>query len=130
MLSDQDEKWVAKDMMSELDGLVVLVLFAIRIGLPIALTLAFGYWLERKLQPEKRSEWPGTGTVTRRPVHSPKVIRLYCWDVMRCRATERAQCAAFKYPDLPCWLALQVDGDKVRQECFTCELYRPQKIAA
>src|SRR5512135_3578454 len=99
--------------------LAVLVLFAIRIAIPIAITLAFGHWLEKKLQPhEEKVEKPVIEVVRRE--RASKIIQLHCWDLNRCEASKRAQCAACQHPELPCWLALQVEGGKVRQECFTC----------
>lgn len=111
-----------------IDTLVILIMFGLRIGVPIALTLAFGYWLEKKLAPRDEAQ---TETVQPRIVKpSGKIIQLHCWDLERCDPTKRAQCAAFKHPELPCWLALQAEGEKVREECFTCALYKTQQIAA
>src|SRR5512142_912848 len=41
-----------------IDGLVVIGMFIIRIGLPIGIVLAFGYWLQRRLRPEDFEETP------------------------------------------------------------------------
>ncbi|MGE5262515.1 MAG: NrfD/PsrC family molybdoenzyme membrane anchor subunit [Acidobacteriota bacterium] len=41
-----------------IDGLVVVGMFIIRIGLPIGIVLAFGYWLQRRLRPEDFEEAP------------------------------------------------------------------------
>ncbi len=116
-------------MMPELvEGGIVLLLFALRIGIPIAVTLAFGYWLERKLRPQQEpAETVEKIQVTRK---ASNVIRLHCWDIKRCDAGKRAQCAACRHPELPCWLALQVEGNKVREQCFTCAFYKPQIQAA
>ncbi len=112
-----------------IDAVTVLVMFGLRIGVPLILTLAFGYWLERKLSAGREAEQEET--VSPRIVKSSeKIIQLHCWDIKRCDTATRAQCAAFKHPELPCWLALQAEGEKVREECFTCALYKPQAIAA
>ena len=112
-----------------LDAVTVILMFALRVGLPLALTLAFGYWLEKKLAPSREQEQEQRPAL--RIVKSDnKVIQLHCWDIKRCDSATRAQCAAAKHPELPCWLALQADGNKVREECFTCALYKPQSIAA
>ncbi len=117
-------------MQEQPDGVIILLLFAVRIGVPIVLTLAFGYWLERQLRPpeEKHAMRAEMERLSRQP--SPKVVRLQCWNLMHCDSAQRAQCATSRYPDLPCWLALQVDGSKVREECFTCQLYTPEALAA
>ncbi len=112
-----------------IDGITVLIMFGLRVGVPLVLTLAFGYWLEKKLSPRREEEQEQT--VAPRIVRSSeKIIQLHCWDIKRCDTATRAQCAAFKHPELPCWLALQAEGEKVREECFTCALYKPQAIAA
>lgn len=107
-----------------IDALVILLMFAVRIGVPVALTLVVGYWLEKKLAPSQEMRTRAHTT------RSAKIITLHCWDVKKCSSTQRAQCAAFRRPDLPCWLALQVAGDKVRPECYTCAFYKPERIAA
>lgn len=117
-------------MQEQSGGIIVLLLFAVRIGVPVVLTLAFGYWLERKLRPpeEKHTMRVKIELLPRPP--SSKVVRMHCWNLMHCDSAQRAECAAFKHPDLPCWLALQVDAGKVREECFTCQLYKPEAMAA
>ena len=111
--------------------LIVLGMFVLRVGVPVAVTLALGYWLEKKLRPpgEEKENMPVKVELMPRG-QSPKIIQLHCWDVNRCEATQRTQCAASRHPDLPCWLSLQVEGYKIREECFTCRLYRAPKIAA
>lgn len=101
---------------------VVISMFVLRVGVPIALTFMLGKWLEKKLAPPKaKSE----------SAHAKsKIIQLHCWDVKRCAPTVRAQCAAYQHPQLPCWLALQAEGGQVRAECFNCAFYKPQTIAA
>lgn len=113
------------------NSLIVLGMFLLRIGVPVAITLAFGYWLEKKLRPPEQSQENGTiqPEITPR-TRSSKIIQLHCWDLKHCEGAKRAQCAASRHPDLPCWLALQVEGEKVREECFTCGLYKTHDIAA
>ncbi len=111
-----------------LEAAIVLLLFVVRIGVPIALTLAFGHWLERKLRPgQEPVEMIEKVQVTHK---ASNIIRLHCWDIKRCDGFRRAQCAACHHPELPCWLALQVEGNKVREQCFTCAFYKPQVRAA
>lgn len=111
-----------------LDTATVIFMFILRIGLPLAVTLAFGYWLEKKLNPQE-IQIKKEARVTQSGKRG-NIIHLHCWDVKRCEQAQRAQCAAYKHPELPCWLALQVEGDKINEQCFTCALYKPQAIAA
>lgn len=110
---------------ASIEALIVLLMFAIRIGIPIAATLAIGYWLEKKLQP--REEKPAAKLEL---MKKSKIIQLHCWDFKKCEPEQMARCAAYAHPELPCWLALQVEGFKVRPECFTCALYKPDTKAA
>ncbi len=110
--------------MSELlEALVVLVMFVIRIGVPIAVTLAFGYWLEKKLRPREEP-----AAVRVHPLRAYSPTGSHCWDARHCASTQRALCAATRHPELPCWLALQVEGIKVREQCFTCAFYKTEAI--
>ena len=108
-----------------IDTIAILSMFALRIGLPIAPTLAVGVWLEKKLAPRERAAHPA-----RQSTRSAKIIQIHCWDIGKCASATRAQCAAHQHPDLPCWLALQVAGERVRAECYACAFYKPEKIAA
>lgn len=112
------------------NDLTLLAMCVVRIGIPIAITLALGYWLEKKLRsPEESTVHPVVKNELGRR-RAAKFFELHCWDLKGCDTTRRAECAAFQHPDLPCWLALQVEGDKLREECFTCELYKSEEIAA
>lgn len=113
-----------------IDTLIVILMFALRIGVPIAITVLIGRWLEKKLAlPEESQVEETKATATTRYTRSGKIIRVHCWEVKRCEPAKRAQCAAYKRPDLPCWLAIQAAGGKLREECFTCAFYKPQNIA-
>ncbi len=112
------------------ETIVVIGMFLLRIGVPVAITLALGYWLEKKLRPEEQKSDKIVNIETARRARSSKIIQLHCWDVRHCESTQRAQCAAYQHPELPCWLALQVAGDKVHEQCFSCALYKNQNIAA
>ena len=122
-----------------IDGLVILAMFFLRIGVPVVVTLGIGIWLEKKLRPQEtqvQQRQVRRGTIIPFPRisqgASPSAIpSAHCWDVKQCNPTAREQCAAYKRPDLPCWLALQAAGGKVRPECADCELYtKPERVVA
>jgi hypothetical protein len=113
-----------------IDTFVIFFMFFLRIGVPIILTLAFGYWLEKKLAPQEEIRKRGNELTIRPTARAGKIIKIHCWDIKRCDFARRAQCAAFQHPELPCWLALQAEGDRVREECFTCAFYKPETMAA
>jgi hypothetical protein len=107
----------------------VIILFAIRVAIPIAVTLAFGKWLEKKLQPQPDEATKAAAEAARR-ARLNTIVQLHCWDLKHCETNNVAKCAACQHPQLPCWLAIQVAGGKVREECFTCRLYRAELITA
>ena len=113
-----------------LDAFVLIIMVILRVGVPLALTLAFGYWLEKKLNPRAERQNGKIVQASRRITRSGKIIQVHCWDIKRCEHAKRAQCVAYQHPELPCWLALQAEGHAVREECFTCALYKPLKKAA
>jgi hypothetical protein len=77
---------------SFIQAAVVLGMFVVRIGVPIALTLALGYWLEKKLHPrEEQQEQAPQIKLVSRPAKSGKIIQLHCWDVRRCETTQRSR---------------------------------------
>jgi hypothetical protein len=109
-----------------IDTFVIVGMFLLRVGVPVALTIALGKWLEKRLKPREVEP----ELKARIPARSSNIISLHCWDVKRCDAATRAQCAAFKHAELPCWLALQMEGGAVRPQCFSCAFYKPQSMAA
>lgn len=118
-----------------LDVLVILGMFLLRIGVPIIVTLGIGIWLEKKLRPaesQKTTQPVRRGTIIPFPraqngARAAVPQLAHCWETKQCDITQRAQCPSYKRPDLPCWLALQAAGGKVRAECADCELYAPPR---
>ena len=122
-----------------IDGLVILAMFFLRIGVPIVVTLGIGIWLEKRLRPQEtrvQQREIRRGTIIPFPrvsqgASASSVPIAHCWDVKQCASAMREQCAAYNRPDLPCWLALQAAGGKVRAECADCELYsKPRRVVA
>ncbi len=113
-----------------IDTLVFLFMVALRIAVPLALTLIVGRWLEKKLAPREITLPDQQSKITRFTTRRNNIIQVHCWDIKRCQETRRAECAAYKRPELPCWLALQAEGEPVREQCYSCSLYKPHSNAA
>ena len=107
---------------------VVFALVVLRIGVPLAVAIAVGRWLERKLRPQDAKEiggrrgariiqFPGLKSA------SGMMREAHCWDVKQCDPAVRAECPAYRRPELPCWLAAQAAEGKFRDKCSTCDLY-------
>lgn len=119
------------------DVLAILGMFLLRIGAPIVVTVGVGIWLEKKLRPAETQSIQRSsrrGTIIPFPQQARKArastpTAARCWDVKQCDPMAREQCAAFQRSDLPCWLALQTAGGRVRAECADCEMYaQPQRV--
>ncbi len=103
------------------DILAIFWLFVLRIGVPLAITLAVGYWLEKKLR----------APVTE-PTHEIKPVleqAAHCWEIKGCPPEAFQKCPAFLRQDLPCWLANQVATGVVKTGCSTCGLFKTQPTA-
>jgi hypothetical protein len=117
--------------MSELEGTAVLVaLFALRCILPIVITLAFGYLMnhlvDRWQQEDSVADANGAETEPfdgKIPGVRLPAITMPCWILKNCEEAERAVCAAYKQPGLPCWMArLRTEG-VLPADCPNCPIY-------
>jgi hypothetical protein len=119
------------------DALVIAGMFILRLGVPLAITLAVGYVLlrlDRKWQAEAWAEWKSNqleqeeqaGQAAGR-VASP-VAGQFCWDVKGCSQTAREQCAAFKRSNIPCWLARRRAEGRLPAACYDCELFSLKQV--
>jgi hypothetical protein len=114
---------------------VVLALVLLRVGVPLALAIAVGRWLERKLRPQDAKEMEGRkgARIIQFPglkSASGMMREAHCWDVKECDPAVRAECPAYRRPELPCWLAAQAAEGKFRDKCSTCDLYRRRHAMA
>jgi len=50
-----------------------------------------------------------------------------CWVQQACDEARRADCPAFKRPEVPCWLAVQVAEGQLRDGCISCSMYHLEK---
>ncbi len=98
------------------DVLVVGYMFVLRIGVPILITLMLGAWLKHFLEERESKELPESKPLA-------LVEQQHCWEVKQCPETEQARCVAKQRPDLPCWLALQVNGTGLKEGCYSCPIF-------
>ena len=124
--------------MSDSEGTAVLVvLFALRCILPLALTLAFGYLMNRlvdRWQAEDIAEEEGVmeaePSVSRKPRVRLPAVTIPCWILNNCEETKRVNCAAYKQPGIPCFLA-RLRSDGVRPAgCPDCPIYARVMVPA
>jgi hypothetical protein len=104
--------------------LAVVGLFLLRLGVPLAITLAVGYWLRRldaKWEAEALRQW-----AEEEPPEALKALdkaEQPCWELKGCNGASRAKCPACKYSDIPCWVARLRASGQMPAECYGCELF-------
>ncbi|MCX7852718.1 MAG: hypothetical protein N2383_08040 [Caldilineales bacterium] len=123
-----------------MDILVIIGMFLLRLGLPLALVLALGYGLRRldarweaearRQRPEVTPEplpaaWPvGMPAVwATGPASAVDVFGLPCWQLRGCDPARREQCPAYRQPDGPCWLARAEAEGALPAACATCLIF-------
>ena len=121
-----------------MDGLlqvaVIAGMFMLRIGVPVGLTLAVAFALRRldaKWQAEAWAEWEASHS-QEEVMAEAKLLQPSsepCWSIKGCDESARANCAAPKQPDIPCWLARRRSERKLPAECYDCTQFSLRKIA-
>ena len=117
-----------------LEAAVIVGMFILRLGVPLAITLAVAYFLRRldaRWQAEAWAEWQASQpqeevSATARGL---KVGKQPCWSLKGCDEAARAKCAAPKQPDIPCWLARRRSEGRLPAECYNCGLFSLRQIA-
>jgi hypothetical protein len=117
-----------------IEATAVAGLFVLRLGVPLAVTIAVAYFLRRldgKWQAEAWAEWEASQP-------EEKIIaetrRLQaggepCWSIRDCEEDVQANCPASKQPGIPCWLARRRSEGKLPAACYNCELFSLRQIA-
>ena len=120
-----------------MDGLlepaVIVGMFLLRVGVPLGLTLGVAWALRRldaKWQAEAWAEWEASHS-QEEVIAEAKLLQPSepCWSVKGCDEAARANCAAPKQPDIPCWLARRRSEGKLPAECYNCAQFSLRKIA-
>jgi hypothetical protein len=112
---------------------VILGMFLLRLGVPLLITLAVGYFLRRldaKWQAEAlvlRVAQEAQAKADQKPdFELYKVIEQPCWEVKGCPEAVRAQCPAFQQPEMPCWLVRYQTGGRLPANCYRCKMFSPR----
>jgi len=106
----------------------VLFGFILRLGIPIGLTLALG-WFLRRLDARWREEALQSKSVAYQlPLQKPVVrpLSVHCWQFFACPPELLVECPAYNDPDTPCWEIFRQNGD-ISKRCQICA-YRFEKL--
>lgn len=112
---------------------IILGMFVLRLGVPLLLTLAVGYWLRRldaKWQAEALARRVAQ-EVQAEDGHQPdfelyKVIDQPCWKLKGCPAAVQAECPAYQQPEMPCWLVRYQAEGRLPATCYRCKMFSPR----
>ena len=116
---------------------IIIGLFLLRLGVPIAITVAVGYWLhkldakweaeaQQRVADLSKADPLPVSNVTIRPqpqINIERLIKERCWDIKQCAESIRAQCPACSHPDLPCWVARSDAEGHILKKCLSCQIY-------
>lgn len=112
------------------ETMILLAMFAVRLGIPVAGTILICYVLNR-LSERRAAQLAQERKLRRKALGQaqPVVRALHCWEIKRCDEEKRDACPAHQRENLPCWLALQLAGVPLSAECHTCAMYDLRKVA-
>jgi hypothetical protein len=114
-----------------METLALISLFILRLGIPIAVTVAIAGGLRRldarwqaEADAQRTSRAVAAGLVASSAAASPLAAERACWEHNTCPPKTRNSCAACTCTDIPCWMArLRADG-KLPARCYGCALFR------
>lgn len=114
-----------------LETLALTVLFVLRLGIPIAVTVLIAWGLRRldarwqaEAAAQQSSRAVAAGDLDAAAITSPLAAEQPCWELNNCAEVQRGNCPACAALDIPCWMArLRADG-KLPARCYGCALFR------
>lgn len=118
-----------------LEAAIILGMFVLRLGVPLAITFAVSYWLRRldaKWQAEALARLAASQTEQAnseaqiemfRPIEPP------CRVVRNCPEAVYTDCPAFRHPHRPCWLARYQFEGRLAADCYRCKLFRAGQLS-
>jgi len=125
-------------MSSVTEILYMLSLFALRLGVPLVITITIAYFL-RKLDARWEEEaGRATGVVAEKrvdytpqpglPLSTPLPVTFDshgkpCWEIKDCEPIALEQCPAYQDPGVPCWQARRQAEGRIPVECYHCEIF-------
>jgi hypothetical protein len=108
---------------------ILIIMFALRCVLPLALVLLLGYFTNRLVD---RWEAEATAVPRERPVvPAAKPNRaLPCWLVRQCDPARQATCAAARNTAVACWVARTAQEGHLPANCDGCPVYNQKPLIA
>lgn len=109
-------------MPEELSSLVAVAIgIALRLAIPIGLTILVVWWL-RRLDTRWQAE-SQLGHV--QVVNADELARApRCWETRNCPPEKMADCPAHVQPHIACWQVFRRSDGSLKVECLTCMVFR------
>lgn len=110
----------------------IILFFALRCIVPLLITLAIGYLMNRlvnRWEAEETAEKEvaaGVKPAIAAAKDTDSTSRMPCWIVRKCDAEQRASCPAYRDQSLPCWIARLVYEGVQPSSCPDCPVYDPK----
>jgi hypothetical protein len=97
----------------------VITGFALRFGIPIAITIVAIYVL-RRLDARWQAEAEAEALL-------PVVEKPHCWKTKNCTPEMRASCPGY-LSEAPCWQARRKENGYLQEKCLECNIFRDAPI--
>jgi len=107
-------------------------LFVLRIGLPLVIIFGLGYGLRRldaRWQAEAMAQHATDLAKQAEAEPNIEIIKIIdppCWVTNNCPKSDFVQCAAYKNPGTPCWLARYRAEGHLPARCYLCPRFAPR----
>jgi len=95
--------------------LAVVTGIALRLAIPIAITVVAVYFLRRL-----DARWKTEAESQPAP---PVVEKPRCWETNDCDPAQRKDCPGYQ-SDQPCWQAFRSDSGYLQERCLECKVFR------
>lgn len=111
--------------MSETQGaLVMVLLFALRCIVPLAITIGLGFLMNRLVD-----HWEAEDARKQAPAAAPapatqSILSIPCWVTNSCPEKVREKCPAYHHPNVPCWEARRKADGSLMARCADCPRYQ------
>lgn len=113
------------------ETLALIALFAVRLGVPLAITVLITWGLksldarwQAEAEARQATAIVSAGEMQPAAFKAPQARQTPCWLLRNCGEGKQSSCVACKEPGLPCWMArLRSDG-RLPSTCYGCALFR------
>lgn len=110
--------------------LAVIGLFVLRLGVPVIVMVLLAWAANWYAQREEMRALEARQKAAAAQAAAVLAVRP-CYEAKGCSEAAKADCAAMRRPELPCWLAKQLSTGRLSPTCQACAMYkRSAEVAA